>query len=101
MSARAKELERRFRRRVSPADDHDPSPVVRVRLAIVMMHVRQIFAGHADQVGMIVVPDRKDDVAREPGPPSTVRGLRLHREDRAAADRILRSDHLEPPEPGG
>ena len=63
MRARTKHLERRFRRRVAPADDHDALAIVGVRLVVVMVHVRKILTRHANHDGMVVVADGHDDVA--------------------------------------
>ncbi len=71
--AGAKHLERRFRRRVAAANhDHAP-PVVRMRLTIEMMNVREVLARHVQPVGPIKVADREHDGARIPDPATAAR----------------------------
>ena len=62
--AGAEQLQRPFGRRVAAADDHDAPSIVRMRLAVIVMDVRQILARHVQQVRRVVVADREDDVAR-------------------------------------
>ena len=73
-------LERRFGRRVAAADDDDALAVVGMRLAVIVVDVRQILAGHADHHRMIVVPDRHDDVAARDARADAARRSRLDRE---------------------
>jgi len=54
--------------------------IVDVRLRVIVAHVGQIFARHADEVGVIVVADGHQHVAGVPAPPDGARGSRLDRE---------------------
>ncbi len=80
--ARAMQLQRRLRRRIAPADDDDALAVVRMRLAVIVAHVRQILARHAQEHRMIVVADRQSDMASEPDAADAERRARLEREQR-------------------
>ena len=63
LRARAIQLERRFGGRVLAADDDHALAVERVRRGEVVRDVRQILAGHADQVGEVVGTGRQHDRA--------------------------------------
>ena len=59
LRAGSKQLQRRFGGGILPTDDDDPLPVIGVRIGVVVRHVRQVFAGHSQVIGQVVVPDRQ------------------------------------------
>ncbi len=69
LRARAKTFERGLGRGIPATDDNNALPKMGVRLRIVVMHVGQVFAGHTDQIRMIVVADGQQNVSRVPGAP--------------------------------
>ena len=62
VAAGAVNFQSRFHRRVLAADDHHSLAIVRVRLLVEVRHVRQIFAGHVQEVRQAVIPHRQHDV---------------------------------------
>ena len=90
--SRPVQLQRGFRRRVAAADDDDVLPVEAVRLVVVVRHVRKVLARHADEVRMIEVADREDDVAAVTNPANAFVGSRFDVEDRCPRlPRVARS----------
>ena len=92
-----KHLERRLGRGVPAADDDDALAEVGVRLRVVVMHVRQILAGHADQIRMVVVADREHDVRACRTRRTPRDGPRLdgeHARPRAATDSTVSSNAI-------
>jgi len=69
VGAGPKQLERRLGRRIPAAHHGHAQPVERVRFAVVVVNMRKIFAGDIQQVRMIVIADRKHDVACVTNPP--------------------------------
>src|SRR5262245_10258845 len=51
-------------------------------LGVVMVNVRQIFTRNIQQVRMIVIADREDDVASVTDPPDSARRLRFNGKER-------------------
>ena len=62
------QLERGLARRVLPADDDHALTVVGMRLAVVVRHVRQVLARHAEQVRQAVVAHRQHHGTGVPHP---------------------------------
>ena len=79
--ARAIHLERRLGGGVAAADDHHALTIVRVRLAVVMMDVRQILAGDAEHDRPIEVADRDHDMPRVTSPLPVARRDAFNRKD--------------------
>ena len=67
MPAGAEDLQRGFSGGIAAADDDDALAVVGVRFLVVVMDVREILAGHVQQIRKIVVARRQHDVARMTG----------------------------------
>ena len=57
------QFQRRLGRRVAAPNHDDPLSVIGMGLPVIVMHVRQILTGHTQQVRMIVIADRQDDVS--------------------------------------
>ena len=62
--AGAMDLERGLGRGVLAADDHDALSIVRMRFLVEVRDVRQILTRNIEHVRALVIPHRKDDVAR-------------------------------------
>src|SRR4029077_16063746 len=71
---------------------HHTLAVIRVRLAVVVPHVRKVLALDTEADRVVVVTDSEQDVASMPNASNPTRGPRLEREARGEICRRARGD---------